>query len=224
VIVFTKKEREILQNANINNIIRLQMTDHLQYFDRDIVLPDMAKTYSFIDVGAADLTSSRLFIEWCEGRYDKVIAFEPDIHAFDICESARLKNDVLRDVTLLNEGLHSGDATLYFEDSNVAGIGSSRIADKTSGTVEIRTTSIDNILKGKEISFIKLDVEGAEMEALRGAVNTITAYTPIFCVYHKPEDIIEVPLYILEQCSDYRFYLRHHNDSYIGTVLYGEIQ
>ena len=70
--------------------------------------------------------------------------------------------------------------------------------------------------------FIKMDIEGAELAALEGAQNCIREQHPklIICVYHKPEDIIEIPAYILSLCPDYKLYLRHYSLGHTETVLY----
>lgn len=67
-----------------------------------------------------------------------------------------------------------------------------------------------------------MDIEGSEMEALKGAENTIGKYKPrlAICVYHKPEDIIEIPLKILELNPEYKLYLRHYSYIHTETVLY----
>ena len=67
-----------------------------------------------------------------------------------------------------------------------------------------------------------MDIEGAELEALKGAEETIKRYRPklAICVYHKPEDIVEIPKYILNINPDYKLYLRHYSDNAGETVLY----
>ena len=101
------------------------------------------------------------------------------------------------------------------------GVGS-RITETTTGTVTIETAAIDEIVKDDKVTFLKLDVEGAEMKALQGAKNTIMKNKPrlAVCIYHKPEDIIEIPAHLLSLNPDYYFYIRYYNFSYNETVLY----
>ncbi|MNC55831.1 hypothetical protein D3C75_1053850 [compost metagenome] len=82
--------------------------------------------------------------------------------------------------------------------------------------------SLDSVLNGQRASFIKMDIEGAEMEALQGAQNTIVKHRPrlAICIYHKPEDILEIPLYLKSLVPDYKFYIRHYSNYTIETVLY----
>ena len=81
--------------------------------------------------------------------------------------------------------------------------------------------SIDNVIK-EEVTFIKLDVEGAELRTLMGAAETIKKYKPrlAISIYHKPEDIYEIPLLLMEYRPDYRFYIRHYTSYIWETVLY----
>jgi hypothetical protein len=91
-----------------------------------------------------------------------------------------------------------------------------------SGNVSIETDTIDHVTQGEKVSFIKMDIEGAELEALRGAQDTIRQHKPklAICVYHKQEDLITLPHYILSLREDYRLYLRHYGDSCDELVLY----
>jgi len=90
--------------------------------------------------------------------------------------------------------------------------------------VLIKVTSIDNYSKQKNItpSFIKLDVEGAEYQALKGSVNTIKTFKPRLAIslYHKYNDLWELPLFIKSIEPSYQFYLGHHRDNWYETILY----
>lgn len=89
-------------------------------------------------------------------------------------------------------------------------------------TSVIETTSIDEILDGGEATYIKMDIEGAEYEALLGAKKTIKNYKPklAISIYHKRCDIWEIPILLLSYNSDYKFYLRTYSFSGNDTVLY----
>ena len=82
--------------------------------------------------------------------------------------------------------------------------------------------AIDEILQGEEATYIKMDVEGAELRALYGAEKTIRTYRPklAVCMYHKPEDLVTIPQYIYSIRDDYRFYIRNHSPYGIEMVLY----
>ena len=71
--------------------------------------------------------------------------------------------------------------------------------------------AVDSVLSGAPASYIKLDVEGAEYEALCGARNTIARFHPkLLCAaYHRNEDLFRLPLLIHALHPGYRLYLRH---------------
>lgn len=121
-------------------------------------------------------------------------------------------------MNLIQKGLWNEDAVLNFE-SNANAL--SRITEDKKGEA-VEVTSIDKCLKGEKVTFIKLDIEGAEINALRGAEYTIKTYCPqmAVCVYHKPEDIWEIPAILLKYNPQYKFYLRHYSLCDFDTVLY----
>ena len=91
-----------------------------------------------------------------------------------------------------------------------------------NGEFVVRCETIDNILNGREVSFIKLDVEGAEIEALTGAEQSIKKYMPrlAISIYHNPHDIIDVTSLLMSMVPEYSFAIRHYHSDLIETVLY----
>ena len=91
------------------------------------------------------------------------------------------------------------------------------------GSTVIETRTIDSSVDSRErITFIKMDVEGAELQSLMGAQNTIQRYRPklAICIYHKREDMTQIPLYIKSLIPDYKLYVRHYSNNVNETVLY----
>lgn len=113
--------------------------------------------------------------------------------------------------------------TLYASDN---GPGSYVSFNKEEGlTVEVETLSIDDMVRQKKLNrvdFIKMDIEGAELHALKGAENVLRTYTPklAIAVYHKLEDFAEIPKYVASLGLGYRMYMRHCSVYGEETVLY----
>ncbi len=102
------------------------------------------------------------------------------------------------------------------------GHGDSRIVQGNVGeAISCKVISLDSFLPGK-VTFVKMDVEGAELEALKGSRKVIVQYRPklAICVYHKKADLIEIPLFIKSLVPEYRLYIRHYGNSMCETVLY----
>lgn len=186
-----------------------------QYFDEAIM--KVSENEIFVDGGCYDGSTSRLFAEWCGGNYRKIYAFEPDIENYERCKALGKQ---FRDIELINKGLWSKASVLRFAGDGSQG--SRLVGEGAAGTVEVPVAAVDETTAGDMVTFIKLDVEGAELEALKGAQNTIRQYHPKLAVsiYHKKEDIWEIPEYILSLSVDYQFYIRHYQFSENETILY----
>ncbi len=184
----------------------------IQYFD--VFKPQ--KNEIFVDAGAFDMGTTSDFIEWCNNDYEQIYVFEPDKSNIQKCRKWIYdKND--ERIQLIDKGTYDFEGSVSF---NSTGDGGAAITDKAGDTIDV--TTIDNIVDGKRVSYIKMDVEGSELETLKGAEKTIRKYKPrlAVCVYHKPLDIIELPIYILQLNPDYKFYMRHYASNYCETVLY----
>ena len=77
-------------------------------------------------------------------------------------------------------------------------------------TVEVDAESLDSILGDEGVDYIKFDVEGAEKEAILGALDTIGKHRPALMIslYHRSKDMFDLPLMIYERFHDYKFYIR----------------
>ena len=158
---------------------------------------------SFLDLGAYRGDTVEEFLRYCGGEYENIIALEPDRRTF------KKLTEYLINVPkseAIQKAVYSESTTLVF--SSKAGR-QSTISDKGE---EIKTVSIDDICREKRITYVKMDVEGAEYEALSGAVNTLKTQKPKLniALYHKSKDIFELPLKIADINPEYKFYLRKH--------------
>ena len=183
----------------------------IQYFD----VFNPVDNEIIIDAGCYDGTTAKQFLQWGGGKVKKIYSFEFDPFNAAKCEE-NLKD--LRDkVTLIKKGTWDKDEILH-----VNAAGGSGSSTRSEGDDTVYLTSIDSVVKDERVTFIKMDVEGAELKSLIGAKNTITKNKPRLAIslYHKPEDIYEIPEYILSLVPEYRFYLRHYSSVIWETVLY----
>lgn len=177
----------------------------LLYYDEDEV---------YVDGGSFDGDTIRLFINRVAGRFSRVIAFEPDPRTF-----ARLKTNFATEqrVEPINAGLYRQKARLRFNND------ASRGALITAGgTHEIEVVPLDEVLGDNRVSYIKMNIEGAEIDALHGARHAIRRWAPKLAIsaYHRPSDLWQIADVIREIRPDYRLYLRQHDGGVIETVLY----
>ena len=188
------------------------------YFERDIMIPTATEEI-FVDSGAFDLANTRDFIQWCGGNYSRVIAFEADSVSYQKCVRAIETYDLER-VQAHHRAVFSSNGEMRFLSAPGDNYYSSKIDD--SGDILVNTVCLDSFLAGDPVTIIKMDIEGAEMDALKGAEGTIKKWKPRLAIsaYHKPWDIVELPLYLQSLIPGYRFYLRHHTCGPWETVLY----
>jgi len=186
----------------------------VSYFDDEIFRP--ADEGTFIDGGAFRGETSVEFAEWANS-YQKIIAFEPDKENYRNLQE-RIEAAKLNHVELVHAGLWSEDGTLALTHAGDDGTGSYISAD---GQERVVVKALDSVAKDR-VTFIKLDIEGAELEALKGARETIRRDRPrmAVCIYHKPEDIWEIPRYIKSLVPEYHMAARHYMTYLYDTILY----
>lgn len=156
-----------------------------------------------VDGGAFDGDTIREFFSVSDRRCKRIYAFEPDPVNYEKLSSEMESDKVIP----INAGLGRHKAVVNF----IMGGGIISRIDK-EGKVQIRIDTIDNVLKGERPTFIKMDIEGAEAEALLGGKDLIRECMPMLAIsaYHKMRDMFEL-IELIDELGEgnYEFYLRH---------------
>lgn len=175
----------------------------LQFSDQEVI----------VDCGAFNGDTVKRFYEIVPGC--RVIAIEPDERNFE--QLQQLKSAGL---SVYKCGAWSEDTILSFSDEG-GGTTSGAVAD--AGDTKIEARALDHLPECETATYIKMDIEGAELEALKGAESIIKNNKPklAICLYHQPQDFFKIPLYIKELNPEYKFFVHHHNVyCALETVLY----
>ena len=184
-----------------------------QYFEPFLRLRSEGEV--FVDVGGFDGFTTSEFIKRCPD-YRSVHFFEPDDNNLVI---ARKNLSQHGNIHFHHLGLSDRKQELHFE-VDVSGDGSGSRVTREGGVV-IRVDALDDLVDDP-VTFIKMDVEGAEGGALAGCRNTILKCHPrlAVAVYHRHDDLWKIPEQVLSYRNDYKIYLRHYTEGSIETVMY----
>lgn len=200
------------------NIDVLSRTCHeKQYFPEDIF--QLQEDEVFVDAGAFVGDTIDIFIQSTNNNFRYIYAFEPDNHNF--CELTKNYGEQ-ENIKLFNMGLYSEDKIVPF-----SACGDSSSSIESTGQQKIKVCSFDHLsVPDNKVSFIKMDIEGSELNALYGMAETIHRYTPklAICIYHKFQDIWEILLFIKQLNSNYKFYIRNYTTYLDEIVLYAIVK
>ncbi len=189
-----------------------------QYFYNDFFKYN--KNETLIDCGAFDGDTIRSFKKMARRKgisAYKIIAFEPDHHNY----ISLVRNHP--DVLARNAGCWDKNETLSFRSDGYESQIEKKTANDTDNSIgTIECVRIDDVKECETASFIKMDIEGAERNAIIGAYNTIKKNKPklAICIYHSDDDMVDIPLMIHEMIPEYKMFIRHHSNSRGETVLY----
>lgn len=194
----------------------LKIADKNQYFNELTFCIDSSKEI-FVDCGAFNGDTVSKYVEFTNNDYKKIYAFEPNQNNII---ALKKRTELVENIEIIEKGTWNEETVLEFSENGSA----SQIVED-EGSVKVEVTTIDNIVGDDKVTFIKMDVEGSELESLEGAKQTIAKNIPklAICCYHKRDDIVNLYNYINQFENDeyrYNFYLRHHSNSVYETVLY----
>lgn len=192
-------------------------SDRPIYFDQDLlsISPDEV----VVDGGAYTDDTLQAFMSCCEGRFRSYYAFEPDADNF-----LKLQNSPMVDgtqVIAVQAGLARRTGCVRFTSTSC--VDARVLSEFEPGGETIQVVSLDEFFTHRPVpSFIKMDIEGAEREALEGAEKLIAQHAPTLAisVYHHPSDLWELPAFIQTLNPRYRLFLRHYTREIDNTVCY----
>ena len=172
----------------------------------------------FVDCGAYTGDTAEQLIRK-NPAFSKIIAIEADPQNFERLSKwvGTLDSRIASKISALNTAVGATRGQLRFQANGTDG---ARLA--TDGNVAVDCIPIDDLAPAAAATFIKMDIEGAELDALEGARRSIQADRPILsiCAYHKQDDLWRIPLFISTMVEDYRFFLRPHEADGKELVCY----
>jgi FkbM family methyltransferase len=223
--------RDVLA-AHINQRISGKFEYKRPYYTKEQYFSDimpLSGNEIFVDCGAYTGDTVLRLLSVMEKRHidftGKIFAFEPDANNF-----AKLAEHTARLINCrcFHKGIWEFSTILKYNnssrryDSHVASVAKEIIHSNFIEEADVEVVFLDEMFEDTEITFIKMDIEGSELPALRGAKKIISTYKPklAICIYHKKEDIFDIPQYIYSICPDYDFYIRSHSLDFSELVLY----
>jgi FkbM family methyltransferase len=187
---------------------------HKQYLAADLGTPP--KNMRILELGAFQ---GEDLIRFIDNSYviSCGILLEPDMKNFqNLIREIRNRN--IQNVIPLPVGAWDETTTMRFESNGKSG---SRIS--SDGDDLITVIRPDDIFYDLDFNYIKMDIEGNELEALKGLKRIITVHAPhlAISVYHKPMDLWEIGLFLHKNFPDrYKFYLRTYGYQSFDSVLH----
>lgn len=203
--------------------------DGPQYFIPEVLHALSQPSMTFADCGAYDGDTLRDVLKNIgHERIRSYYAFEPDVENFN-----RLEAFVTTLPTDLQHRIFCHQAAVSKKSGyvSIANEGTTGACVTFASEGKIPCIRLDEIFPDTPCDFIKMDIEGHEIEALCGAEKTIRKNKPILtvCVYHKPDDFFVIPLKILAlkhgenadtASFESKFFLRKHFANLFETVCY----
>ncbi|MBW1963064.1 MAG: FkbM family methyltransferase [Deltaproteobacteria bacterium] len=173
-----------------------------------------------IDAGAWTGDTAISFSNYLDAKC-KVFSFEPDGHNFGVLLDNLKKSGLENIVEPVKLGLWKDGGFLRFNDSTE---NSMQFRVDEAGGKKIEVVSLDEFINEKKtkVDLIKMDIEGSEFEAVKGCESILKKFAPKLqiCIYHKADDLWEIPLLIKKINPKYKLSLGVHKQHFIDTILY----
>jgi FkbM family methyltransferase len=177
---------------------------HTMYFPLDLC--PLTDREVFVDCGAYDGDSVRSFLDQTKKSFRRIYSFEPDPANFGKLEKEVSLRPERESIRLQRAAVGARTGTVKFSgDGNEA-------SSVGKGDMVVNCVALDEVLSGTQPTYIKMDIEGAELDALNGARKIIQRYSPVLavCSYHVQDHLWKIPLLIQSINPNYSFFLHPH--------------
>lgn len=204
--------------------------EHVSENDMYLCMMDKFNMETILDVGAFTGDTVESFSRFAYSRHypiKRIISFEPDIDNFLNLQRTIKVLSLPFPVECICKGCSDTKAALPFSLDRTSSSLNTLLSSNMGNVQTIEVDKIDNMLsRHMPITFIKMDIEGEELKALRGAEETIKKWKPTLAIsaYHRREDLITLPQYIKSIVPEYQLYLRQHRAWGTETVLYAKMK
>ncbi|WP_367359554.1 FkbM family methyltransferase [Syntrophus sp. (in: bacteria)] len=187
---------------------------------------DLTDQESFVDAGAYNGDTLLEFIDRTRGSFEEIHAFELDQGNFKALESTvnRLDGQTRDKIHLYPCGVWNEEKMIGYEAGYRKGE-DSRISEAAGAVNVAKVVRLSDMLKDRKVTYLNMDIEGSEMEALSGAEELLVRQKPrlAISIYHKPRHLWEIPLYLKRLVPEYKIYIRHHAVLDCETICYATI-
>lgn len=206
---------EFRTSLDFDSISRVVEGRH--YFPLDLY--SLKQDEVFIDCGAFDGDTIVDFVHETSGCFKNLVAFEPDPITYPslLTRVQQLSSDIRAKIQLSQEAIGRKPGKIAFEATGTM------LSTTGSGTSVVPVNDLDSALAFIDPTFIKLDIEGFELEALMGASGVLSRARPILAVsaYHAQDHLWRIPLLLSSLLPDqYQFFLRPHGAESWDLVCY----
>lgn len=180
-----------------------------QYFSNEFF--QITSDEVLFDCGAFDGDTIESFISFTNNKYKKILAFEPDERNYEKINKL-VENKKFHDVEVVQAATGKENSMVSFlENGNMMSKTIQSAAKKSNNTHEVKLVKLDNYIDYQP-SFIKMDIEGAELDTLIGATSIIKKCKPklAICIYHLPFDFYHILNFLKSLVPEYKFKIRQH--------------
>ena len=184
-----------------------------QYFDEVVKFSDEEV---FVDCGGYTGDTIEAFLKAVDNKFKHIYSFEPDERNFKILTKYVEGLEQKDKIKAIKAGVYYKSSVFYLQGEEMAIACTNEATDR-----KVEVCAIDDVVKFAP-TYIKMDIETFETYALLGAMESIIKYKPklAISIYHKFDDLWNIPLLLKQWVSEYDLYIRHYECYQAETVVY----